>query len=107
MTDIQQQILIEQRISNDAKSPVVAYLLAIFLGGFGAHRFYLGKGFSGGIMAVLWLLGFLFTFVFGLGLLLLFPLGIWVLIDLFLIPGMIERDRNRMRDRLSAAIPRS
>ena len=38
----QQHMLIEQRITNDAKSPVVAYLLLIFLGFFGAHRFYLG-----------------------------------------------------------------
>ncbi len=39
----QQQMLVEQRVTNDAKSPVVAYLLLIFLGGFGAHRFYLGQ----------------------------------------------------------------
>ena len=34
------QLLIEQRVTNEAKSPFVAYLLAILLWGFGAHRFY-------------------------------------------------------------------
>src|SRR5205807_4789071 len=43
MLDIQQQMLIEQRISNMKPSTGVAYLLAIFLGVFGAHRFYLKR----------------------------------------------------------------
>lgn len=29
--------------SNKVKSPTVAYLLWFFLGGFGAHRFYMGR----------------------------------------------------------------
>ena len=41
--DTQQRILIEQRVTNDTRSPVIAYFLLVFLGGFGAHRFYLGK----------------------------------------------------------------
>lgn len=35
-----------QDVSN-TKSPVVAYLLWFFLGGFGAHRFYMGRIGSG------------------------------------------------------------
>lgn len=45
--DTQRELLIEQRVANDAKSPLVAYLLAIFLWGFGAHRMYLGRWAAG------------------------------------------------------------
>ena len=57
--DTQREILIEQRVANDAKSPLVAYLLLIFLWGLGVHRMYLGRWVSGILMAVLWGLGWL------------------------------------------------
>lgn len=37
----------EQPIQKQPKSKVVAFLLAWFLGGFGAHKFYLGKPSQG------------------------------------------------------------
>lgn len=69
------------------KSTGVAYLLWLFLGSFGAHRFYLGATATGGIQLMLLLLGWLPLFVGWMF------LGIWLLIDLFLIPG-IARDKN-------------
>ena len=69
------------------KSQGVSYLLCIFLGGVGAHRFYLGHTGTGVVQLVLWLLGWVTLFVAWI------PLGIWVLIDLFLIPTM-ARDHN-------------
>mgnify|MGYP000205101498 CR=1 FL=1 len=89
-------MLVEQRVTNDAKSPVVAYLLLIFLGGFGAHRFYLGKTGTAITMLILFILGWL-TLVLGVGLILLAVVGIWCFVDIFLIPGMIEDDKNDMR----------
>ena len=44
--------------NNTGKSWVVALLLCLFLGGFGAHRFYVGKTASG-ITMLLITLGFL------------------------------------------------
>lgn len=59
------------------KSMWIAYLLWLFLGVFAAHRFYLRR--NG------WLQ--LFTILlFGIGL-------IWVLADLFLIPGMVRQSK--------------
>lgn len=69
------------------KSAGVAYLLCLFFGGFGAHRFYLGSKLGGAVQLGLWVAGWVTLFLAWI------PLGIWVLVDLFLIPGM-ARDRN-------------
>jgi TM2 domain-containing membrane protein YozV len=76
-----------------SKSAGVAYGLWFFAGGLGAHRFYLGSTASGAAMLVLSLCGVIFSmlpalFVFSLPLLAL--LGLWWLIDAFLIPRMLE-----------------
>lgn len=76
------------------KSMGTAYLLWFFLGGFSAHRFYLGFTTSAMIQLVLAPIGY--------GLLLSEPLvgfvtlifaGLWILADVFLIPGM-HREAN-------------
>ncbi len=60
---------------NTGKSWVAALLLCIFLGGFGAHRFYVGKTGSGITMLLITLLlGWI-----GIG---IFICGVWVLVDL-------------------------
>lgn len=96
----EQQMLVEQRLINEKKSPVVAYLLWFFLGGLGAHRFYLGKTGSAIGMLALFILGWLTLFLY-IGILFLIVLGIWALIDAFLIPGMVERDAADKRRRIS------
>ena len=96
----QQQMLVEQRVTNDAKSPVVAYLLLIFLGGFGAHRFYLGKTGTAITMLILFILGWV-TLVFGVGLVMLIAVGIWSFVDIFLIPSMIQEDKDAIRARFT------
>ncbi|WP_336985930.1 TM2 domain-containing protein [Altererythrobacter aquiaggeris] len=70
------------------KSRGVSYLLWLFLGWFGAHRFYLGKKGSAFAQAGLALLGWLPLFM-GWAL-----LSIWWIADAFLIPAMI-RDAQR------------
>ncbi|MFC3166482.1 TM2 domain-containing protein [Paracoccus fontiphilus] len=98
--DVQKQILIEQRIQNDVKSPVVAYLLLIFLGMFGAHRFYLGKTGTAITMLILTILG-IATAILAVGFVLLLAVGIWTFVDIFLIPGMIREEKEQMRQRLT------
>ncbi|MEW9921438.1 TM2 domain-containing protein [Marimonas sp. MJW-29] len=92
----QQQMLVEQRVTNESKSAVVAYLLWFFLGGLGAHRFYLGRSGSGIAMLVLFVLGWL-TLAVAVGLFLLIAVGIWLLVDAFLIPGMVDNLRHGTR----------
>jgi len=99
----QQQQLVEQRLGNEARSPVVSYLLWAFLGPFGAHRLYLGKVGSGVFMIVLFWLG-IFTSWFVIGIVLLFAYGIWWLVDAFLIPGMVDEDRRLKRTQIANEI---
>ena len=99
----QREILIEQRVTNDAKSPLVAYLLLIFLWGLGVHRMYLGRWISGILMAVLWGLGWL-TAPILIGWPILGLVCLWVIIDMFLIPGMIQDDKDEIRYRLGSEL---
>ena len=83
------------------KSIGIAYVLLIVFGGMGLHRFYLERIGSGIVQFILWLavivsllnsdslvLGdFRVLWIAGV------PLGIWVLVDLFLIPGMARGRR--------------
>lgn len=76
------------------KSAGAAYALWFFLGGFGAHRFYLGLTGSAVAQLVLSVLGWS-TIIVGVGLIFLVPLGIWLLVDLFTIGGKV-RSHNMM-----------
>lgn len=78
--------LIEQRVANDGPSTAVAYLLWFFLGWIGGHRYYLGRPGSAVVQ-------FLTVLMFGVGL-------IWVLIDAFLIPGMIRGKKDQIRQKV-------
>ena len=86
MLTTQDKILIEQRVANDKPSMGAAYLLGIFLGLFGAHRFYLDRTGSAIVMLILSL-----TII---GLLVTIP---WHVIDWFLIGGWVREKTDDLR----------
>ncbi|MGX1306041.1 TM2 domain-containing membrane protein YozV [Amorphus suaedae] len=92
----EQQILIEQRVANDAKSAGAAYLLWFFLGGIGGHRFYLGRLGTAFTMLLL-TIGGVATAAFGIGFLLWAIVGIWWVVDAFLIPSIIQKQKDELR----------
>ncbi len=77
------------------KSTGVAYLLWFFLGVFGAHRFYLGRIGSGLALLALTALSWVLSFVLVGYLLAPLPF-LWVIVDLFLIPGMARSHNERL-----------
>jgi TM2 domain-containing membrane protein YozV len=87
-------VLVEQIVANESPSTAVAYMLAIFLGLLSAHRFYLRRPTS----AILQILSYFVLFGF-----------IWLLADLFWIPGAVRSARDAIRTRevrrLSSARP--
>ena len=66
------------------KSMLVALLLWFFLGGIGAHRFYLGYAPSGAVFLFLSIIGWS-TLIIAIGIVPLLFVAIWWFIDLFLI----------------------
>lgn len=83
------------------KSAGVAYLLWFFTGGVGGHRFYLGRTGSAVAQMCLCLIGIV-TAVLVVGFFLLAALGIWLLIDLFTLGGMVSEHNNKLMQRLNA-----
>ena len=81
------------------KSAGIAYLLWFFLGGLGVHRFYLGQTGSGVAMAIISVISWITVFI-GIGFIGLAVIGIWWLVDAFLIPGIATRVNQDLAARL-------
>jgi TM2 domain-containing membrane protein YozV len=81
-----QLAIFNQEYDKKKKSVALTWILWFFLGGFGIHRFYLGKTTSAVILLILTLVTAWFTF--GI------PTAIWLIVDAFLLPKMIG-DKNR------------
>src|SRR5690625_3292477 len=88
--DEKQLSIVQSEMENQKKSMVVAYLLWFFLGGAGAHRFYIGKTGSAITMLILFLVGWGTTWLI-IGFFLIIPLYIWVLIDAFILHNEVNR----------------
>ena len=88
---------------SNKKSVGLAFLFWFFLGGLGGHRFYLGRTGSAVAQLLMSIFGWL-TVWFFLGLFLLIPLGIWLLVDAFLISGMVEAHNNALMARLNVGV---
>ncbi|MBU2233156.1 MAG: NINE protein [Alphaproteobacteria bacterium] len=85
---------------SNKKSAGVAYLLWFFTGGVGGHRFYMGRIGSAVTQLILAILGWT-TVWFGVGLAFLIPLGIWLLIDVFTLGGMVAKHNSDLMARLN------
>ena len=77
------------------KSTSTAYLLWFFLGGFGAHRFYLGHTGVAVAQLLLTLVGIALA-IFAVGFLLLIPVWIWLIVDAFMIPKMVRELNEKL-----------
>ena len=83
------------------KSAGVAYVLWFFFGIFGAHRFYLAQTGTAVTQLLLFIFSCILVFAYGLGLLTLLVLGIWVFVDAFLIPGIVQKYNSALGSRLA------
>ena len=71
------------------KDVAITYLLALFLTGFAAHYFYLGRvGSAIGFLA-LWWIGVATAAIY-IGFVLIAAAYIWLIVDLFLIPSYVR-----------------
>ena len=79
--------LLSSEMNKKQKSTGTTWLLWFFTGGFGGHRFYLGKTGTG--VAMLLTLG---------------GLGVWTFIDLFLLNGMIKDTNEQFENEIISEI---
>ncbi|MBN3552849.1 TM2 domain-containing protein [Fictibacillus nanhaiensis] len=79
--------LLSSEMTKRQKSSGTTWLLWLFTGGVGGHRFYLGK--TGTAVAMLFTLG---------------GLGIWAFIDLFLINGMVKSTNEKIENEILSEI---
>jgi TM2 domain-containing membrane protein YozV len=81
------------------RSVLIAYLLWFLLGTFGVHRLYLGRVGSGLLMLAIFGLSWVLTFVL-IGYAGLLLIGLWWVVDAFLIPGMTASYNTRVIERI-------
>jgi TM2 domain-containing membrane protein YozV len=86
------------------KSVGVAYLLWFFLGWLGVHRFYAKRTGSGAAILVLTIVGWI-TVLLGVGLILFVVVGVWLFVDIFLIPGIIATYNSQLAMQLANRVP--
>lgn len=79
--------LLSSEMSKKQKSTGTTWLLWFFTSSLGGHRFYLGK--TGSAVGMLLTLG---------------GLGIWSLIDLFLLNGMIRNTNDKIENEILSEI---
>jgi TM2 domain-containing membrane protein YozV len=82
------------------KSAGAAYLIWFFLGSLGVHRFYLGHTGSGAAMLIVFIASILLSVV-AIGFIGFLVLGIWWIVDAFLISGMVRDFNNNLANELS------
>lgn len=95
------QTLIETRVGNEKKSLVVAIFLCLFLGGFGAHHFYLENKKKGLWYLAAFIIGWL-TSAMGIGFFIIGIIGIFCIIDLFTMSKTITKLMDDRRAELEA-----
>lgn len=83
-------------IVRQEKSMAAAYVLLIFLGNFGIHRFYVGKAATGITQLLLGVVGWGTTWLM-VGFVPLAVLWVWLFFDLFLTAGLVRRANNEIR----------
>jgi TM2 domain-containing membrane protein YozV len=89
------------RYDANKKSLAVSYLLWVFVGMLGGHRFYNGRTGTAVAQLVLFILGVV-TYIFVIGVFVVAALGIWVLVDAFFIPGWVRTYNNHLASSLGA-----
>lgn len=87
--DPSERLIFQTQMASRRKSPTTALMLCLFLGGLGAHKFYMGKILTGVLFIV-----FVWTFI---------PLIISVF-NLFTIRGAVRRYNDRQAMEVVAQI---
>lgn len=89
---VEKQVIIVRQ----EKSMAAAYVLLIFLGHFGIHRFYVGKVGTAITQLLLGVVGWGTSWLL-VGFIPLAVLWVWLFVDLFLTAGLVRKANNDIR----------
>lgn len=90
-------LILDSELHRQRKSTLIAYLLWFFLGGLGAHKFYLGRMAAGVVYVII----FLSMWAIPLA---VFVLAIWWLVDLVTIPWQVRAYEERLEMDIIASL---
>jgi len=102
----EERLLVNSEVQKRGKNILLAYILLIFLGTLGIHRFYLGKTGSAVAQLVLTIVGWM-TVVLIIGFIPLVVVGIWAIVDLFLVPGIIRQQNEEVEREITQELERN
>lgn len=94
------KILINTEVAQKGKSKLIAFMLWLFLSAFSAHQFYLNNQSRAVFQLMLFWGGWITTFI-GIGFFFLIVWSVWIVVDLFLISGNVDKINNDLRKRLT------
>jgi len=100
----QELALFESEMNKRRKSVGLAYVLLLFLGGLGVHRFYLGFPKLAVAQLVCFIVG-IFTVLIGVGVVFLAFTSVVAIVDLFLTPGLTDRANERTEREILSQLP--
>ncbi|MET3506251.1 TM2 domain-containing protein [Halalkalibacter oceani] len=86
----EQLAMVQSEVDRHKKDKVVMYVLWLFLGGIGGHRYYLGD------------IGYAIGMTLTLG-----GLGVWALIDVFLIGRRLAQKTENLERRMIAKVTKT
>lgn len=93
-----QLVAAQMAYDNEKKNPVIAWVLWFFLGGFGGHRFYLGHtGMGIALLATNLVIAGLSVITLGLLSFLYIGMFIWIIIEAFLLNGLIKGENAKIQ----------
>lgn len=101
----EERMLVNSEVSRKGKNMLLAYILLIFLGSLGIHRFYLDKKGTAIIQLTLAIFGWATSWLL-IGFVPLFILGIWLFVDLFLVPGMVNSANRKVEEEVIRSLHR-
>lgn len=91
----EERLVVNSEVQKNGKNILIAYILLIFLGVLGIHRFYLNRPGTAIAQLVLTVVGWLTVFIV-IGFLPLLVVAVWIFVDLFLVPGMVAEFNNKV-----------
>lgn len=101
----EERMLVNSEIQTRGKNTLLAYILLLFLGTLGIHRFYLDRTATAVAQLVLTVVGWM-TAILVVGFFFLAIVWVWMIVDLFLVPAIISEENDKLEKKVISTLNR-